>query len=127
LESAAFYKYFTIVSISTAVLLFALCQFPLLQPYLIFSVISLALFMLLTLLMFVVGGITAKSSNKNLFTTVILGFTFGKIFLSLFVVLGYHQLAQPPSKIFLLPFFIVYLVFTIFETYLMMQIGQHSN
>ncbi len=83
--------------------------------------------MLLTLAMFLVGDITAKSSNKNLFTTVILGFTFGKIFLSLFVVLGYFQVAQPSSKIFLLPFFIVYLIFTIFETYLMMQIGQHSK
>lgn len=83
--------------------------------------------MLLTLAMFLVGGITAKSTNKSLFTGVVLGFTFGKIFLSLFVVLGYYELAQPASKIFLLPFFIVYLIFTIFETYLMMQIGQHTK
>jgi len=77
--------------------------------------------------MFILGGVTAKSTNKSLFTGVILGFTFGKIFLSLLVVIGYVQLAQPASKIFLLPFFIVYLIFTIFETYLMMQIGQHSK
>lgn len=83
--------------------------------------------MLLTLAMFFVGGMTAKSTNKNLFTTIVLGFTFGKIFLSLFVVLGYYQIAQPTSKIFLLPFFIVYLIFTIFETYLMMQIGKNTK
>ena len=83
--------------------------------------------MLLTVAMFFAGGITAKSSNKNLFTTIVLGFTFSKIFLSLIVVLGYYQLAQPTSKLFLLPFFIVYLIFTIFETYLMMQIGQNTK
>ena len=83
--------------------------------------------MLLTLAMFFVGSMTAKSTNKNLFTTIVLGFTFGKIFLSLFVVLGYYQIAQPTSKIFLLPFFIVYLIFTIFETYLMMQIGKNTK
>ena len=83
--------------------------------------------MLLTLGMFILGGVTAKSTNKSLFTGVVLGFTFGKIFLSLFVVIGYYELTQPTSKIFLLPFFIVYLVFTIFETYLMMQIGQHTE
>ena len=83
--------------------------------------------MLLTLGMFFVGNITSKSSNKGLFTAMVMGFTFGKIFLSLFVVIGYHQIGQPASKIFLLPFFIVYLIFTVFETYLMMQIGQHSK
>jgi len=83
--------------------------------------------MLLTLGMFFVGNITAKSSNKGLFTAMVMGFTFGKIFLSLFVVIGYHQIGQPTSKIFLLPFFIVYLIFTIFETYLMMQISQNSK
>ena len=83
--------------------------------------------MLLTLAMFLLGGATAKNKDTNLFTGVVLGFTFGKIFLSFLIVVGYHQLAQPTSKIFLLPFFIVYLIFTIFETYLMMQIGQHSK
>ena len=83
--------------------------------------------MLLTLAMFLAGSVTATSSNKSLFTGVVLGFTFGKIFLSLLVVAGYYELAHPASKIFLLPFFIVYLIFTIFETYLMMQIGQHTK
>lgn len=83
--------------------------------------------MVLTLSMFFLGSKTAKSSNKGLFTAVVLGFTFGKIFLSLFTVIGYFKLGNPSSKLFLLPFFIVYLIFTIFETYLMMQIGQHSK
>jgi hypothetical protein len=77
--------------------------------------------------MIFVGEKTAQSSNKGLFTGIVLGFTFGKIFLSLLIVIGYHQLAQPNSKIFILPFFLVYLIFTIFETYIMMQIGQQSK
>lgn len=58
---------------------------------------------------------------------VILGATFGKIFFSLFLVIIYNHIAQPSSKVFIIPFFIVYLIFTIFETYLMMQLGQNSK
>ncbi len=73
------------------------------------------------------GEKTAKSSNKGLFTGVVIFSTFGKIFLSFLVVIGYYELGEPTSKIFLLPFFIVYLIFTVFETYLMMQIGQNTK
>ena len=82
--------------------------------------------MALTLAMFTVGRITAKSSNKSLFTGMVLGFTFGKIFLSIVVVIGYFKFGNPPSRLFILPFFIVYLIFTIFETYIMMQVGKRQ-
>lgn len=77
--------------------------------------------------MFLVGKITANSDNKGLFTGTILGFTFAKMLLSVIIVVGYAQLGNPPTKLFILPFFIVYLIFTIFETYIMMQIGQQSK
>ena len=127
MSATDFYKYFGLVSLGTAALLFGLSQIAILQPYLLFSFISLALFMLLTLVMFLFGEKTAKSSNKNLFTTLVLGFTFLKIFLSLFVVIAYYKVGNPSSKVFLIPFFIVYLIFTIFETYLMMKISKNTK
>jgi len=126
-HSSLFYRYFLIVSGATALCILGSGQLSLFKPFLLFSFICLFLFMGLTMLMFYIGSKTATSSNKGLFTGVILGFTFGKILLSLFVVLSYHHFGNPPSKIFLLTFFLIYLIFTIFETYVMMQIGQHSQ
>ena len=127
MSNSAFYKYFALISLGTAALLIGLAQLDLLYPYLTFAFISLALFMGLTLAMFLIGKITVKSDNKTLFTGTVLGFTFAKMLLSILIVIGYHQIGNPPSKLFIIPFFIVYLIFTIFETYIMMQIGQQSK
>ena len=127
MSTPQFFKFFLITSVVTAGLLIGLCQLTLFEPFLPFSLVTLVVFMLLTLLMFWVGKISANSKNKGLFTTLAMGFTFGKIFLSILVVIGYHQLFEPPSRLFLLPFFIVYLLFTVLETYMLMQIGQEKQ
>ncbi len=122
-----FYRLLSLISGATALLLLVLGQFSIFRPYLPFSFACLSLFLILTLAMYIVGEKTARSSNKSLFTSMVLVFTFGKILLSFAIVLLYYYLAAPASKVFLLPFFIVYLIFTIFETYLMMQIGKYEK
>jgi len=55
---------------------------------------------------------------------VVLGFTVGKMLISVLVIFAYIQLAQPAGKLFILPFFGIYLAFTAYETYFMMKLGK---
>ncbi len=84
----------------------------------------LAFFALLTVAMFYAGHGAARSSNKNDFTSVAMGFSGGKMFLSAIIILIYVELAVPTSKFFILPFFALYLIYTVFEVYFMMKLGR---
>ena len=127
MPTSTFFRQLIILSIVTALALLGINQLEVLHPYRLFSWISLTFFILLTLAMFFTGLLTAKSKNQNAFMGTILGFTFAKIVLSFAVVLGYHQIYQPSSKAFVIPFFITYLVYTAFETWFMMKLGQQKR
>ena len=124
---STFFRQLTILSTITALALFLVNQFTPIAAYSDFSWISLSFFILLTIAMYAVGYFTSKSESKTAFTGTILGFTFGKIALSFVVVLAYHKYAQPTSKAFVIPFFIVYLVYTAFETYIMTVLGKQKR
>lgn len=113
-----------IVSTITAAALWGLFQVPSLQPYQLLGWVSLGGFILLSFLMYLIGENAAKSSNKNHFTNVVLGFTGAKMLVALMIVFVYLKLAMPTDKLFIIPFFAVYFIFTGFETYLMMKLGK---
>lgn len=115
-----------ILTLITAILLFFLNRLPQLQSYSALAWVSLAAFTALSILMYLAGYRAALSENKNDFTNAILGFTVGKMFLAILVIFGYSQLANPPDKLFIIPFFAIYLIYTIFETYFMMKLGRMS-
>ncbi len=104
--------------------LFLLLRLPQWQPHQGFALACLALFIAISVLMYFAGAKAAHSSNKNDFTTVALGFSGGKIFLSAIAILVYVELAKPENKLFVLPFFLIYTVYTIFEVYFMMRLGR---
>ena len=112
------------LSLVTAILIFFLNRLPRLQAYSLLSWISLGAFIALCILMYLAGYRAALSDNKNDFTNAVLGFTVGKMFLAILVIFGYSQLANPPDKLFIIPFFAIYLIYTIFETYFMMKLGR---
>ncbi|MCB0546336.1 MAG: hypothetical protein KDD19_02055 [Phaeodactylibacter sp.] len=112
------------LSLVTAILLYFLNRQPQLQAYSALSWISLGAFVSLSVLMYLAGYRAAMSENKNDFTNAILGFTVAKMFLAILVLIGYTQLARPQDKLFIIPFFGIYLIYTIFETYFMMKLGR---
>ena len=85
---------------------------------------SLGLFVPLSIGMYFVGDKASKSENKMLFHNLIIITIFAKMFLSVFVLLIYKKIFQPETKNFTLPFFLVYFIFTIFETYFMVKLAQ---
>ncbi len=123
----SFKTFFTKLLLATAIsaiLIYALSFIPVLQADKSFGWLSILFFILWSVIMFFISQKAAKNENKNIFTNAILGFTFTKLFLSAGIVYVYFKLASPESKLFLLPFFGVYLIYTIFETHFMMKLGK---
>lgn len=74
--------------------------------------------------MFLLAIKAAVSKDKNAFTSLIIGFTFAKLLLTVALVLVYKKIANPEGALFLVPFFLIYIVFTIFETVFMTKLGK---
>ena len=116
-----------VISLSTFLILFLLNQIPQFSPFKTFSYISCLGFILFSAGMYFLSYRAAMSSDKSLFLQQVLITTFMKMGLCIFVIIGYFKLAEPSSKMYAVPFLIVYLIFTIFETYFMMKLSKVKN
>lgn len=123
----SFYLQLTIVTGILALALFLLHRIEALQPYAGFSITSLAFFILISLVMYWIGLPAAQDKDRNAFTRLVLIFVFAKMALAVGLIIGYQELVQPIKKIALLPFFLIYLVFTVFETYFMGRLGRMES
>lgn len=124
MTNQAFFLQLGAVILITALSLWGLFQVPTLMPYQILGWVSLGGFVFLSVIMFFIGRTSAESDNKNTFTSTVLGFTVGKMMLAIMIIFAYLKLAEPADKLFIIPFFAVYFIFTAFETYFMMKLGR---
>lgn len=124
MTAKAFYLQLALVSLIAAATAFGINTFPQFADVQPIAWISLGIFVLLSVVMYYAGRKAAFSDNKHDFTNVSLGVTIGKIFIAILFILGYNQLIQPDSRFFIIPFFLMYLIYTIFETYIMMKLGR---
>ncbi|MEZ4961673.1 MAG: hypothetical protein R2830_17725 [Saprospiraceae bacterium] len=109
----------------SALVVLILFQFsPVFKADRLLSFFSLAFFAGITVVMYLMAVKAAVSKDKNAFTRLIMVFTFVKLFLSITIIIAYTKVVQPTGKYFILPFFLVYLVFTIFETMFMTKLGK---
>jgi hypothetical protein len=123
MSSKFFFLSLTLTAFITVGILFTSSFFiPSLTNYANLGWISLILFMNITFLMFILGQKTINSPNKMLFSNVSMGFVLFKMLFSLMIVIAYKKITHPTSNLFIVPFFIVYITFTILETYLMIKI-----
>ena len=100
---------------------------PELQEYSALSWISLAFFTLLTVLIFLAGRQALASSNKKAFTQLVMVATVGKMMAAVLIILVYMRLAHPESRWFVAPFLGLYLIYTAYETYMMMALGKSEG
>lgn len=119
-----FFIQLTLLTVFAAIGLWFFHEIPWLRAHINFSLACLVIFTIMTILMFFAARQAAMSSNKNDFTTVALGFSGGKIFLSALLILVYIKLGKPDTRFFVLPFLGIYVVYTVFEVYFMMRLGQ---
>lgn len=119
-----FYLQLGILSAATVVGIFLLNKYTSLSAYQDLSWISVVFFLTLTVIMYNLGLSATRSDNKNQFTNVVMGFTFFKMMLSLLIVISYNKLAEPDTKLFVIPFFGIYIVYTLFEVWFMTKLGR---
>lgn len=86
--------------------------------------ISQSFFIVLAILSFYLGKYLVKQKNKNLFSQLIVIMMLNKLLFSVAIVVGYFKLKLPTDNLFLLPFFVVYIVHTIFEVSFLTKIGR---
>lgn len=127
ISPGVFYRQLGLLTFFVSVALFFLHQFfPLFGEHQVLNWSLLLFYFLTSILLFTVGKKLAVSENKNAFTLFIMGAVFVKMMLSMAVLVVYLKFAHPSSKYFILPFFVVYLAFTVFETYFLMKIGREQ-
>lgn len=104
--------------------LFLIQLFPVFHSSFQFSLISLLFFLLLIISFYYPSVSAAKSSDKNAFTRLILGFTLAKIFLTIGLIITFYKVFDLKSNYFLIPFFFIYIAFTVFEAVFMTRLGK---
>ncbi len=118
------------LSLSVWVLLVIVHQIPSLGEEQNFSWITWGVFIVLSMFMFVLGKKSAYDENKSLFLSMSIFLGATKMLIAVVLVVGYSFWQKPSGQGFVIPFFLIYLCFTIFETYFMMKLsfeGENSN
>ncbi len=125
-----FYILLSAISLLVAGLIVAQSFIPTIAAYASLSWALWIFFILFTVGVYFVAQQAIKSANKNQFTNVVLGSIMVKLLFSIFIILGYYYAIEPDTKLFLIPFFGIYLFYTAFEVYILLQLGntgQSSN
>jgi hypothetical protein len=127
MEQSSFYKYLIIIVVLTNACYWLLCSTN--DEFISYQNLfwtSQGFFILLSVASFYFGKQAVHNPNKNVFFRFMMLFIFFRLVASAAIVITYFNLYQPPSKLFLIPFFMAYLAFTIFEVFFLSKIGREN-
>ena len=109
-------------SLLVVVLLFAFLQIPQLSNYHQFTWWSVVFFVFLCMLIYGMAWLVQSRNNPMLNFRVGIFSNFLKIISSIVFILFYYYQYQPPTHLFVLPFFLTYALYTGFELYFLTKI-----
>ncbi len=116
-----------LITILSIALIFALNFLPQISEAQSLSWTTILIFIVFSILIYFMANYSANQKNKNLFSSVILMGLLFKMVLCVLVVGIYVKVYQPTSNFFLIPFFAIYVLYTIFEVYFMTRIGKNEG
>lgn len=116
-----------LISLLTALLLWALSFIPVIGGHAGFTWLSLLVFIGLSTGIYFPFKSAAHGNNKSLFTQLSMVFIVVKMLLSLTMLLVYNKAFHPGDRFFLVPFGIIYIVYTSFETWALGILGKVKN
>ena len=91
------------------------------------SIYSVSMFTVLSILLFFILNKSVKSPDKQLFISITLMNMLVKMVCSIGLLLFYKFTFQPVNGKFIIPFIVIYLFFTIFETYFMVNLANQKH
>ena len=106
-----------LITLACAGMSFLLLRAPHFKPHFKFYILSLSFFFMLSLLYFFIARLTLKSKNMYLFTRYSIVLSLIKILGGGALVFYYQQKFQPENKYYIIPFFLFYCIFTIYELF----------
>ena len=119
-----FYKQLLFVIAIAVIFLISWNYFPQIHDFQLLGIQSLFVFIAFSIYVFEKGINMVHHADRNAFTRFIILTILIKMTLSVGVVFFYYKNYHPNSKFFLIPFFINYFLFTIFETRFSSKIGK---
>lgn len=69
----------------------------------------------------------ANSTNKNIFIQTVMVNIFVKMVSILMIVVIYYKIYNPKDKIIIIPFLVIYLLYSVFETYFSYKLALQSK
>jgi hypothetical protein len=124
MQAPTFFKQLALITVPTAAAVYFVHQVPVLKAHSLLGWLSLLFFVCLSVFMFFTGRAAALSKNKNAFTNAFLVFLMMKLFLCGGIMIGYLKLTEPDTKLFVLPFFGLYIIYTTFEVFFLISLGK---
>lgn len=82
------------------------------------------MFTIYTIGLYFLSTLSMKSPNKSMFTAVHIGTIFFKMVLTIAIALMYKRNYGPESRYYILPFIMIYVAYTAYETYMMMKVSK---
>lgn len=119
-----FYKEFFITIAVAGLLSFGMLQWEPLKIYMDFAVICFIFFTGLTIAIYALGDYLVHQSNKMLFTYFSTFVILFKLVAAILIVVGYDRLIAPPDKNYVILFGIMYIVYSVFEVKILMQLSK---
>lgn len=124
MQHATFFKnlfYTSLIAIVLSLLQYAL---PVLHTYVALALWSIGLFIALNIVMYVLMYRIVLQARQNQFIGLFMVFTLFKMILAVVIVGSYAKYMEPPNRFFVLPFFLIYLIYTAFEIWFMDKLGR---
>ncbi len=122
MQPSIFFTQLTIFSLLVGALLFGFQYIPQVAQYQDFTWYSWGFFIFLCILIYGMAWLGKQRNNPFLNFRLGIFFNFLKIISSVVFVLYYYKQFQPASHLFVLPFFLVYTLYTIFELYFLTKL-----
>ncbi len=89
-----------------------------------FTIVSIGVFSAIVGLAYVLGTRIARSASRGRFVQLVMMLVVVKMMICILLVVFHVKLNEPESKLFVLPFLLIYLIFTIFEVYVLEKLAR---
>lgn len=127
MQTSRFFLWLSGIGIISFLIVFVLGKYFVLS-YLaqLLSYWSICFFTVFCIVFFIWGKNLSKSKNLFRFNEVIVFSTLSKMLFSIIMLGAFKKIFQPNSKYVILPFIVIYLVYTIFETYFLTKLAKQK-
>ncbi len=126
MKSSVFFKWLIIITLLLTTVIFVLSFIEIFKDSLSISLSSIVFFVSLSIAVFYLGNAAARSTNKNRLTQLIMILVFFKLFSCLLIIMIYDRFFHPANNYYVLPFFLIYILYTVFEVIMLTKANKIS-